>query len=63
MLFLQALAEGAKIEGFPAVSHGMFPRGGGDLMHHFVRECNKELAERLAAEAKEMEEEDTEGKP
>nr|XP_054764828.1 ubiquinone biosynthesis protein COQ9, mitochondrial-like [Lytechinus pictus] len=48
---VKSLAEAAKHEGYPGVAHGMFPRGGGDLMHHFVRECNAQLAEQLASEA------------
>ncbi|XP_072017939.1 ubiquinone biosynthesis protein COQ9, mitochondrial-like [Amphiura filiformis] len=58
----ESIAEGAKLQGLPAVSHGMFPRGGGDLVHHFVRECNDELADRLDAEVQEMEQEEEEGK-
>eukprot|EP00057_Strongylocentrotus_purpuratus_P016131 XP_011670605.1 PREDICTED: ubiquinone biosynthesis protein COQ9, mitochondrial [Strongylocentrotus purpuratus] len=54
---VQSLSEAAKHEGYPGVAHGMFPRGGGDLMHHFVKECNSQLAEQLALEAsKEVEE-------
>ena len=54
---VKSLAEAAKHEGYPGVAHGMFPRGGGDLMHHFVRECNAQLADQLALEAsKEVEE-------
>ncbi|XP_072169556.1 ubiquinone biosynthesis protein COQ9, mitochondrial-like [Diadema setosum] len=48
---VKSLAEGAKHEGYPGVAHGMFPRGGGDLMHHFVKECNAQLAEQLAKES------------
>ena len=50
---VEALSEGARAEGFPGVAHGMFPRGGGDLVHHFVRECNDQLAEKLAREVQE----------
>ena len=35
---VESLSEGAKAQGFPGVAHGMFPRGGGELIHHFVRE-------------------------
>ncbi|XP_030832028.1 ubiquinone biosynthesis protein COQ9, mitochondrial-like [Strongylocentrotus purpuratus] len=54
---VQSLSEAAKHEGYPGVAHGMFPRGGGDLMHHFVKECNSQLAEQLALDtSKEVEE-------
>ena len=47
---------GAKDEGLPPVSHGMFPRGGVELVHHFYAKCNQELAEILASDVKEAEE-------
>ncbi|XP_071784702.1 ubiquinone biosynthesis protein COQ9-B, mitochondrial-like [Asterias amurensis] len=50
---VDALSEGARAEGLPGVAHGMFPRGGGDLVHHFVKECNAQLAEKLAREVQE----------
>ncbi|XP_033114458.1 ubiquinone biosynthesis protein COQ9-A, mitochondrial-like [Anneissia japonica] len=53
---IEALAEGAKAVGYPGVAHGMFERAGGDLVHYFVAQCNKSLAERLAKDAKETEE-------
>ncbi|XP_002730806.1 ubiquinone biosynthesis protein COQ9, mitochondrial-like [Saccoglossus kowalevskii] len=52
----KSLAEAAILEGYPSVLHGMFPRGGGDLLHYFVRHCNKELVVKLCREAKEREE-------
>ena len=54
----QSLAEAARAHGLPGIAHGMFPRGGGDLVHHFVRECNSQLAESLEVESREEEEED-----
>ncbi|XP_066288545.1 ubiquinone biosynthesis protein COQ9, mitochondrial-like [Branchiostoma lanceolatum] len=53
---VEALAEAAQTEGLPAVSHGMFPRGGGDLALHFVGICNSQLAEQMAQETEQVEE-------
>ncbi|XP_070576072.1 ubiquinone biosynthesis protein COQ9, mitochondrial-like [Ptychodera flava] len=52
----KAIIDAAKAEGFPSVTHGMFPRGGGDLVHHFVRNCNSELAKKMSNEMQEREE-------
>ena len=43
------------------MAHGMFPRGGGDLVHHFVKECNAQLAEKLAREVQEETAEEEQG--
>ncbi|KAI8519876.1 Ubiquinone biosynthesis protein coq9, mitochondrial [Branchiostoma belcheri] len=53
---VEALAEAAQTEGLPSVSHGMFPRGGGDLALHFVGVCNAQLAEQMAQETLQVEE-------
>lgn len=37
------LASGAKSLGYPGVSHGLFPRGGIELVHHFYRTSNEKL--------------------
>lgn len=58
---IRALSEGAKVQGLPGIAHGMFPRAGGDLMHHFVRECNRQLAEGLAAQTQDQEEDGEDG--
>ncbi|KAL8596812.1 hypothetical protein ACOMHN_027141 [Nucella lapillus] len=44
----KALAAGAETEGFPSISHGMFPRGGAELVNFFYATCNKDLAVILA---------------
>ena len=44
----RAIAEGAKVEGFSGMAKGMFPRGGGDLVLHFIETCNLELGNYLA---------------
>ena len=54
----KSLSEAAKHEGYPGIAHGMFPRGGGDIVHHFVKECNAQLAEQMAKEASRQVEEE-----
>lgn len=44
----QAIAEGAKIEGYSGMAEGMFPREGGDLVLHFINMCNLDLGDYLA---------------
>lgn len=39
----QALAKGAESLGYPGIAHGMFNRGGGELVDYFSSKCNKEL--------------------
>ena len=39
---------GAETEGFPSISHGMFPRGGAELVHFFYASSNQALATILA---------------
>ena len=46
-LKLTSCLVGAEQEGFPGVAHGMFPRGGAELVFFFYRECNKQLAEQM----------------
>ncbi|GAB1601889.1 ubiquinone biosynthesis protein COQ9, mitochondrial-like isoform X2 [Argonauta hians] len=60
----KALIEGAESIGYPGVSHGMFPKGAADLVSYFYQDCNKQLAERLEKQCKEVEEEsDSSAKP
>ncbi|XP_067651423.1 ubiquinone biosynthesis protein COQ9, mitochondrial-like isoform X2 [Haliotis asinina] len=49
-----ALAAGAEMEGLPPVAHGMFPRGGVELVHYLYMRSNQQLANTLAAEVKEL---------
>ena len=37
--------------GYPGIIHGMFPRGGAELVQHFYASCNAELNKMLKAEA------------
>ncbi len=52
----QAIAEGAKIEGFSGMAEGMFHREGGDLVLHFINMCNLDLGDYLADNSRTQEE-------
>ncbi|EDV25929.1 uncharacterized protein TRIADDRAFT_5066, partial [Trichoplax adhaerens] len=41
----QAIAEGAKVVGLSSAAQGLLPRGGSDLVLHFIEKCNGELVE------------------
>uniref|UniRef100_A0AAG5D3F5 Ubiquinone biosynthesis protein n=1 Tax=Anopheles atroparvus TaxID=41427 RepID=A0AAG5D3F5_ANOAO len=43
----QAIAAGAEAANYPSVSHGLFPRGGIELVHHFYKQCNLKLIDYL----------------
>lgn len=47
-----AIQKGAEVEGLSSAIEGLFPRGPGDLVLHFVEECNAKLAEQLLEESK-----------
>ncbi|GFO05918.1 ubiquinone biosynthesis protein coq9, mitochondrial [Plakobranchus ocellatus] len=49
----KALEAGAKDEGLPPIAHGMFPRGGAELVHYFYNKCNQELVEIMSADVEE----------
>ncbi|XP_054286741.1 ubiquinone biosynthesis protein COQ9, mitochondrial isoform X3 [Macrosteles quadrilineatus] len=55
-----AISAGAGSLGYPGVIHGMFPRGGADLVSYFYSSCNQQLASQLkeAAEKTEPERKD-----
>ncbi|CAH2005709.1 unnamed protein product [Acanthoscelides obtectus] len=42
-----AITKGAEDVGYPGVVHGMFSRGGGDLVHYFQTSSNSQLVEIL----------------
>lgn len=44
-----ALARGCSDLGLSVASVGMFPRGGGELVEHFLIQCNEELDQKLGA--------------
>uniref|UniRef100_A0A182P0L1 Ubiquinone biosynthesis protein n=1 Tax=Anopheles epiroticus TaxID=199890 RepID=A0A182P0L1_9DIPT len=51
----QAIAKGAETVNYPSVSHGLFPRGGIELVHHFYKQCNLKLIDYLKQETAEVE--------
>lgn len=42
-----AISAGAKATGYPSITHGMFSRGGADLVHYFQKTSNLKLIEIL----------------
>ncbi|XP_012550496.2 uncharacterized protein LOC101744765 isoform X1 [Bombyx mori] len=44
---VESLSAGAKSAGYPTITHGLFPNGGGDLIHYFNIKCNQQLAEQM----------------
>lgn len=57
-----ALVAGAEAEGLPGVAHGLFPRGGIELVYFFYSDCNKRLAEQLAEQVKQEQDENEQSK-
>ncbi|XP_021174638.2 ubiquinone biosynthesis protein COQ9, mitochondrial isoform X1 [Fundulus heteroclitus] len=45
---MEAIAAGAESLGLSSASTGMFPNGSGDLVLHFISQCNSKLTEILA---------------
>ncbi len=45
---IEALSIASEKNGYPGVSHGMFPRGPIDLAQYFVDKVNKDLAEKVS---------------
>jgi len=43
----ESLAIGAESLGYTSISHGLFPKGGVELVHHFYRQCNIRLVAQL----------------
>ena len=52
----EAIAEGARAEGFSEMAEGMFPGKGGDLVLHFIDTCNLNLGDYLADNSRTEEE-------
>ena len=48
----EAIEKGAQAIGLSAMAEGMFPRGAGDLVLHFIEDCNVRLADHLASESR-----------
>ncbi|CAH0729642.1 unnamed protein product, partial [Brenthis ino] len=50
---VESLAQGAEAAGYPGIAHGLFPNGGGDLVHFFNVTCNESLVEEMKTWPKE----------
>ncbi|CAH2039726.1 unnamed protein product, partial [Iphiclides podalirius] len=50
---VESLSQGAEAAGYPGITHGLFPNGGGDLIHYFNVKCNDNLVEAMEGWAKE----------
>ncbi|XP_045495592.1 ubiquinone biosynthesis protein COQ9, mitochondrial-like isoform X2 [Colias croceus] len=50
---VESLAQGAEAVGYPGITHGLFPNGGGDLVHYFNIKCNEQLVEQMKTWPKE----------
>ncbi|XP_063828105.1 ubiquinone biosynthesis protein COQ9, mitochondrial-like isoform X2 [Ostrinia nubilalis] len=44
---VESLSAGAEAAGYPGITHGLFPNGGGDLVHYFNVKCNESLVEQM----------------
>ena len=44
---VESLSAGAKAAGYPTITHGLFPNGGGDLVHYFNIKCNEKLVDAM----------------
>ncbi|BES96176.1 ubiquinone biosynthesis protein COQ9 [Nesidiocoris tenuis] len=53
----ETISAGAESLGYPGVIHGMFPRGGVELVEYFYKTSNHTLAQRMAAETQDSERE------
>ncbi|XP_073947242.1 uncharacterized protein isoform X2 [Choristoneura fumiferana] len=51
---VESLSAGAEAAGYPGITHGLFPNGGGDLVHYFNVKCNEELVEQMKSWPKEQ---------
>lgn len=43
----QAIVKGAEVAGYPSTMHGMFPKGGIELVNYYYLKGNKELVEEM----------------
>ncbi|XP_060802382.1 ubiquinone biosynthesis protein COQ9, mitochondrial isoform X2 [Amyelois transitella] len=50
---VESISAGAEATGYPGVAHGLFPNGGGDLVHYFNVKCNEQLVVQMKSWPKE----------
>ena len=48
----KAIEAGAQAIGLSAMAEGLFPRGAGELVLHFIEDCNVRLADHLVTESR-----------
>jgi ubiquinone biosynthesis protein COQ9 len=41
------LSQGAKTLGYPYISHGLFPRGGAELIDYFLEESRRKMTHEI----------------
>ncbi|XP_041986717.1 ubiquinone biosynthesis protein COQ9, mitochondrial-like isoform X2 [Aricia agestis] len=44
---VESLTQGSEAIGYPGITHGLFPNGGGDLVHYFNVTCNEQLVQHM----------------
>lgn len=44
---VESLSSGARAAGYPTITHGLFPNGGGDLVHYFNVKCNEKIVDTM----------------
>lgn len=49
---IESLTQGAEALGYPGITHGLFPNGGGDLVHYFNVISNEQLVEEMKTVSK-----------
>lgn len=53
----EAIAAGAQEVGYPGITHGMFTKGGGDLVHYFQQTSNQKLVKYMKTKVENTEKE------
>lgn len=49
-IFCPILYPGAESLGYSSVAHGLFPKGGIELVHHFYQQANERLSSELPSD-------------
>ncbi|CAB4490272.1 ubiquinone biosynthesis protein COQ9 [Rhizophagus irregularis] len=44
---IDALSQGAKTLGYPNISHGLFPKGGAELIDYFLEDCRRKMSHEI----------------
>ena len=46
---IDTISQGAKTLGYPYVIHGLFPRGGAELIDYFLEDCRRKMVDEIFA--------------